>query len=96
MYLGSGRHLQVNFHARAGCLDLFGVYPRSRKLLVTTKTELNAIAAPANIGFRKPIAAIYDALVGSTALKHGRTRLTRDRRAQRTYDLLGVRYELVY
>jgi predicted nucleic acid-binding protein len=39
--------------------------------------------------------AIYDALAGQAAMAHGRTLLTRDRRAQRTYDLLGVRYELL-
>jgi hypothetical protein len=37
--------------------------------------------------------AVYDALVGQAALVHQRTLLTRDRRAQRTYDLLGVTYE---
>lgn len=39
--------------------------------------------------------AVYDALVGHAATVHQRTLLTRDRRAQRTYDLLGVRYELL-
>lgn len=39
--------------------------------------------------------AIYDALVGQAALVHRRTLLTRDRRAQRTYDRLGVTYELL-
>ena len=39
--------------------------------------------------------AIYDALVGEAARANGRTLLTRDRRAMRTYDLLGVVYELV-
>ena len=39
--------------------------------------------------------AVYDAVVGHAAAVHGRTLLTRDRRAQRTYDLLGVRYELL-
>lgn len=39
--------------------------------------------------------AIYDAVVGQAAAAHGRTLLTRDRRAQRTYDLLGIRYELL-
>ena len=34
-----------------------GLKKRSRKLFVTTKTELKAIAAPAIIGFRKPSAA---------------------------------------
>lgn len=39
--------------------------------------------------------AIYDALVGQAAAANGRVLLTRDRRAQRTYDLLGVPYELI-
>jgi hypothetical protein len=30
---------------------------RSRRLLLTTNTELNAIAAPASIGFSRPAAA---------------------------------------
>ena len=37
--------------------------------------------------------AVYDAFVGQAALVHRRTLLTRDRRALRTYDLLGVTYE---
>lgn len=39
--------------------------------------------------------AVYDALVGEAARSAGRTLLTRDLRARRTYDLLGVAYELV-
>ncbi|MCC5951584.1 MAG: type II toxin-antitoxin system VapC family toxin [Acidimicrobiia bacterium] len=39
--------------------------------------------------------AVYDALVGEAARVRGRTLLTRDRRAVRTYDLIGVHYELV-
>lgn len=39
--------------------------------------------------------AVYDALVADAARVNNRTLLTRDRRAQRTYDLLGVAYELV-
>lgn len=39
--------------------------------------------------------AVYDALVGQAALTNSRTLLTRDLRARRTYDLLGVRYEFV-
>ena len=39
--------------------------------------------------------AVYDALVGEAALANGRILLTRDHRARRTYDLLGVDYELV-
>ncbi|HQF02353.1 MAG TPA: PIN domain-containing protein [Phycicoccus sp.] len=34
--------------------------------------------------------AVYDALVGEAARSHGLTLLTRDLRARRTYDLLGV------
>lgn len=39
--------------------------------------------------------AAYDALVGEAARVDGRVRLTRDQRATRTFDLLGVRYEVV-
>ena len=39
--------------------------------------------------------AVYDALVGEAARINGCTLLTRDLRAKRTYDLLGVTYELV-
>jgi predicted nucleic acid-binding protein len=39
--------------------------------------------------------AIYDALVGEAARVAKRTLLTRDYRARRTYDLLGVTYEIV-
>lgn len=39
--------------------------------------------------------AVYDALVGEAARVHDRTLLTRDLRARRTYDLLGVGYSLV-
>lgn len=34
--------------------------------------------------------AVYDALVGEAARTHGCTLLTRDLRARRTYELLGV------
>ncbi len=39
--------------------------------------------------------AVYDALVGAAALSTGRRLLTRDRRADRTYSLLGVDVEFV-
>lgn len=39
--------------------------------------------------------AVYDGLVGESASLAGRTLLTRDLRARRTYDLLGIEYELV-
>jgi predicted nucleic acid-binding protein len=39
--------------------------------------------------------AVYDALVGEAARTNGCRLLTRDLRARRTYDLLGVEHELV-
>ncbi|MBU3706026.1 MAG: type II toxin-antitoxin system VapC family toxin [Mycobacterium sp.] len=39
--------------------------------------------------------SVYDALVGQAASANGRTLLTRDRRAERTYRSLGVGYRLV-
>ena len=39
--------------------------------------------------------AVYDALVGEAARAHGCRLLTRDQRARRTYDLLGVDYEVI-
>jgi predicted nucleic acid-binding protein len=39
--------------------------------------------------------AVYDALVGEAARVNARRLLTRDQRARRTYDLLGVDYEFV-
>ncbi len=39
--------------------------------------------------------AVYDALVGYAASVNGRVLLTGDARAQRTYRLLGVEFELV-
>lgn len=39
--------------------------------------------------------SVYDALVGEAARQNGCRLLTRDRRAQRTYDLVGTAYEVV-
>lgn len=39
--------------------------------------------------------AVYDALVAEAARVNHRRLLTRDQRARRTYDLIGVDYELV-
>lgn len=39
--------------------------------------------------------AVYDALVGEAARTHGRRLLTRDLRARRTYELLGVDHEFI-
>ena len=39
--------------------------------------------------------SVYDALVGATAIEHGATLVTRDRRALDTYRVLGVDVELL-
>lgn len=39
--------------------------------------------------------AVYDALVGEASRVNGCTLLTNDRRASKTYDLIGVSYEFV-
>lgn len=39
--------------------------------------------------------SVYDALVGQSAAANGRTLLTRDRRAERTYRLLEVKYRFI-
>lgn len=60
------------------------------------------LAADHSIALRLRIAtlgitggAVYDALVGEAARAHGLTLLSRDLRASRTYDLLGVSWEPV-
>ena len=39
--------------------------------------------------------AVYDALVAATAMNAKATLLTRDHRAARTYEAVGVRYRLI-
>jgi predicted nucleic acid-binding protein len=39
--------------------------------------------------------SVYDALVAAAAMAHGRRLLSRDTRAERTYQLIGVEYEWV-
>ncbi len=38
---------------------------------------------------------VYDALVGQAAAAHAAILLTRDRRAERTYAVLGLNYEFI-
>ncbi|GAA1513702.1 PIN domain-containing protein [Nocardioides humi] len=65
-------------------LDIVGLPESGQAALVST-----CAAAGVDGG------AVYDGLVGLTALHHDLTLLTRDRRARATYDALGVRYTLV-
>lgn len=59
-----------------------------------TRSDARALLDPcASVGITG--GAVYDALVGEAARRAGRRLLTRDQRARRTYDLLGVDYELV-
>ncbi|UJP10894.1 PIN domain-containing protein [Microbacterium sp. KUDC0406] len=61
-----------------GIIDLM---PKARESLVPQLARAGVIGG-----------AVYDGLVGMTAAAHGLTLLTRDRRARRTYDALGVAY----
>ena len=67
------------------------VFPHVHWLDEAAATELLARLGPIGITG----GAVYDALVGQAALVNGARLLTRDRRAQRTYDLLGVAYDFV-
>jgi predicted nucleic acid-binding protein len=60
---------------------------------LTAKEHSSLLGRLGTLGLRG--GACYDALVGEAARARGRVLLTRDRRATRTYDLLGVRYVLV-
>lgn len=40
--------------------------------------------------------ALYDALIAATAMKHGAKLISADRRAQPTYEAMGVQAEFVY
>ncbi|MGI8644776.1 MAG: PIN domain-containing protein [Nocardioides sp.] len=51
------------------------------------------VTAMARAGLRG--GAVYDAVVGATALHHGRRLLTVDRRARTTYEVVGAGYEFV-
>ncbi len=57
---------------------------------IASETLLAALGRIGIIG-----GAVYDALVGQAAKANGVRLLTRDQRARRTYDLLGVDYELL-
>lgn len=67
------------------------VFPEVVALDHDQTSELHARVGPLGIVG----GAVYDALVAESALVHDRVLLTRDRRARRTYDLLGVHHEQV-
>jgi predicted nucleic acid-binding protein len=67
------------------------VFPVVTWLAAEDAAELLARCGPLGIAG----GSVYDALVGEAARRDGRRLLTRDHRARRTYDLLGVDHELV-
>ena len=82
---------QVTVDAAEASALLSRVFPTVYWLDPTSAEKLVARLAPVGIAG----GAIYDALVGEAARTNGCVLLTRDLRARRTYDLLGVTYELV-
>lgn len=67
------------------------LYPETCWLDVQQAAALLARCGPIGISG----GAIYDALVAEAARIHGRCLLTRDHRARRTYELVGVDYTVV-
>jgi predicted nucleic acid-binding protein len=57
------------------------------------RTYASLLATAADKGIRG--GAVYDAVIAGTARESGATLLTLDRRATRTYDLVGVDYRVV-
>jgi predicted nucleic acid-binding protein len=70
---------------------LVRAFPHSRFLDATAAAALGPELARLGIAG----GAVFDALVGAAARHHGVTLLSCDRRAQRTYDALGVRVRLL-
>ena len=66
-------------------------FPQSRYLGAGATLRLFAALGSSKIAG----GAVYDALVGATAVAHGLTLATRDERALDTYRVLGVSVELV-
>lgn len=66
-------------------------FPATRQLSAAAAAKLLASLARQNIAG----GAVYDALVAATALEHGMTLCSRDRRAAETYQRLGVELELL-
>ena len=63
------------------------------RLVLGERTRSSLVAGLAETGIWGGRA--YDALVAATAADHGRTLLTRDRRAVAVYERVGARYELI-
>ncbi|MEI2826384.1 MAG: type II toxin-antitoxin system VapC family toxin [Dermatophilaceae bacterium] len=82
-------HLAVDPTDAARLIDR--VFPEVAWLSESASTALRSrLATTGIVG-----GAVYDALVGEASRTNARRLLTRDLRARRTYDLLGVDYLLV-
>jgi predicted nucleic acid-binding protein len=68
-------------------------FPSSQVLPASSALQRSVVERLARLGVEG--GAVYDGLVGLTAAQHHEVLLTRDRRAARTYELVGVRFELV-
>lgn len=66
-------------------------FPESRFLSATDTKQLLREFAEAGLAG----GAVYDGLVGAAARKHKLTLVTCDRRAEPTYRVLGVNYEVL-
>ncbi len=74
--------------------ELLAAWFPSKQILVPSarlhRSMVNQISEAGIVG-----GACYDAVIGLTAQSHGAELLTRDARARRTYDILGIRYRVV-
>ena len=82
---------QLNVDPPAAAAAVNGMFPGVAWLGADAAVDLLSRLGKIGIGG----GAVYDALVGEAARTNARTLLTRDLRARRTYDLLGVAYELL-
>jgi predicted nucleic acid-binding protein len=67
-------------------------FPPERTLIPTSALGLSIVDRCSRLGVTG--GAVYDALVGLTADEAGAEILSRDRRATRTYQRLGIRFQL--
>jgi predicted nucleic acid-binding protein len=106
----AGRHLGLAGHAGFETFSVLTRLPSSSRLLPSAAQRLltanfphsrflsaertaSLLASLADFGIAG--GAVYDALVGATAIEHSLTLVSRDRRALDTYRALGVTVELL-
>lgn len=62
-------------------------------LVASARRQRSIVGELADLGLEG--GAVYDGYIALTAAEHDETLLSRDRRAVRTYELLGVPFELI-